>query len=93
MDKERDMLFFNKCNLSALANCYRERRKTLPGVLLLENNHLQVGNSNSALCPASLRHPFCVADYSTITTHPVVFYSLYVFWIGCVESNEVTGQL
>lgn len=52
-----------------------------------KNYHLQVGNSNSALCPNSSHHHHH-ANYSSLTTHPIVLQSLYAFWIGRVESNE-----
>lgn len=51
------------------------KRKSLQDVLLLKNNKLIGGNSNSALRWLAKHHP--IVNYFLVTAHPVFWYSLF----------------
>lgn len=53
-----------------------KRNQRVQDILLLENNQLWEGNSNSILCQTATHHP--VIDYFLITTQPVSYSIPYI---------------
>lgn len=74
---------FNKCQIVIVAELLwnRKRNETLCAVLLLENNHLLSGNSNSASCRAASYHP--AVDHFPRHRHNSQRFTCLSFWVRC----------